>query len=206
MQNIEQVPLGQTSQIPQKLIEDKEQNTDDVNQEMSLQNNGNVENTQNVDEGSEGFSDDSDDYDSEVELETQEGEAHQAVVPPMLDVNRRKLMLENMPSQELDLIGDVICYGASSKSHKQKYLKQQFLSNAEMGVKLGLGFMGPIVGRDWDLQDKWLFCQGLSEMGKRDFNTLQKNYLQHKESNQLVSYYYNVWKIEKYNFEILNIF
>eukprot|EP01025_Chloroclados_australasicus_P028538 TRINITY_DN2828_c0_g1_i2.p1 TRINITY_DN2828_c0_g1~~TRINITY_DN2828_c0_g1_i2.p1 ORF type:complete len:717 (-),score=101.32 TRINITY_DN2828_c0_g1_i2:108-2258(-) len=188
----EQIEKGAlNNSLRQLQIQQQEDVAKDINNDSSKRRNNNEEQQS---ESSEEFSED---YDSdEPDLETQEGESHQAVIPPMLDVRERT---EEIPSQEIDLIGQLVCHRISKHVRDQ----EQILSAQDVGEKLGFGYMGLIVGRDWDLQDKWLFCQGLCEIGKRDFNALQKDYLQHKTNSQLVSYYYNVWKIEKYNSEIL---
>eukprot|EP01026_Neomeris_dumetosa_P015288 TRINITY_DN1581_c0_g1_i10.p1 TRINITY_DN1581_c0_g1~~TRINITY_DN1581_c0_g1_i10.p1 ORF type:complete len:253 (-),score=51.90 TRINITY_DN1581_c0_g1_i10:269-1027(-) len=203
----EQEAVKESFQIKQKEKEaDKsnEEQKEELKKEEGV--DGQVKSEQNIQEdekmdGSGSEEEDSEDDDSEIEFETQEGSAFQAVVPQRKMFNWMQRSSLDITQEEEDLIGQLVCYNTSSKTKEQN----QKLDGRIVGQQLGLGYMGMIVEQKWNLQDKWLFCQGLSEIGRRDFNSLHQHYLQHKDSSDLVSYYYNVWKIDKYNSEIKEI-
>eukprot|EP00955_Chlamydomonas_euryale_P090194 364520-Chlamydomonas_euryale.AAC.2 len=54
--------------------------------------------------------------------------------------------------------------------------------------------MGGLVRKLWSEEEEILFATGMQQLRRRDFGLMQRKFLPHKTPQQLVSYYYNIWK------------
>lgn len=60
---------------------------------------------------------------------------------------------------------------------------------------LGLHLIGAAVGQGWSDAEAQQFEEGMLLFG-RDFPAIRKQFLPQRETEQLVLYYYNVWKTQ----------
>ena len=60
---------------------------------------------------------------------------------------------------------------------------------------LGLPLMGSAVADSWSSEEEQQFEEGMLLLG-RDFPAIRKQFLPQRETEDLVLYYYNVWKTQ----------
>eukprot|EP01025_Chloroclados_australasicus_P020412 TRINITY_DN21517_c0_g1_i1.p1 TRINITY_DN21517_c0_g1~~TRINITY_DN21517_c0_g1_i1.p1 ORF type:complete len:563 (+),score=99.82 TRINITY_DN21517_c0_g1_i1:215-1690(+) len=136
------------------------------------------------------------------------GAEYQAQVPKKMprkhDYNQESQLIGSLIRESGDL--EVAVVAPRQRHHMSPYSLSPVtylpwrLNTVESSRGMGDGTMGVGVRFNdrWLPQEESAFELGMHEMHERNFEKMRKFYLPYRSTQQLVSYYYNVWKVDRY--------